>query len=123
MARTPDELATLARTVEALRDRLGMSQEELAATAEVSRSTIQSIEAGGDRVPRNASLRRIARALNTDVATLWGEDPTPAEQAWGDRTGSDDELTEALDDLARANEAVQRILEKRRGHGESTGTR
>lgn len=79
-----------------------MSQEDLAARAEVSRSTIQNIEAGR-RKPQPASLKRIARALGTDLAALTRE-PVPP--------GDIDEL-KALREMLQA--ALDRIEEIQRG--------
>lgn len=60
---------TLGKLVRDLREQAGLSQEELAVHAQVSRATVQNIER--DRVePRRAVLRRIAEALGTDVVTL-----------------------------------------------------
>lgn len=56
-------------TLRSLRTQAGMSQEELASKAEVSRASVQNWE-GGRREPRRAELRRLAAALGVDVATL-----------------------------------------------------
>jgi transcriptional regulator with XRE-family HTH domain len=60
---------TLGKLVRHLREQAGLSQEELAVHAQVSRATVQSIE-GDRRAPRRAILRRVAEALGTDVVTL-----------------------------------------------------
>ena len=67
---------TLVRT---LREQAGLSQEELAVRAQVSRATVQNIER--DRVePRRAVLRRLAEALATDVAALTPDQPMTLEE-------------------------------------------
>src|SRR6266498_1890797 len=73
---------TIGRAIQSLREQQGLSQEELASRAEVSRSTIQSAEMGR-RTPRPASLRRIARALSVDIGVLTSGEPyTPEQQAF-----------------------------------------
>lgn len=63
---TAETLGSLIRT---LREQADLSQEELAARAQVSRGSIQNWE--GDRTrPRRAESRRLAAALGVDVATL-----------------------------------------------------
>lgn len=59
----------LGSLVRHLREQAYLSQEELAARAQVSRATIQNIESNR-RIPRRAGLRRIATALGVDVAEL-----------------------------------------------------
>lgn len=70
---------TLGNLVRHLREQADLSQEELAARAQVSRATVQNIERDR-REPRRAVLRRIAEALGTDVASL-NQSLTPAETA------------------------------------------
>lgn len=60
--------APLAEAVRTRREALGLTQDELAVHANVSRSTIQNVEAG--KAPRPVLLGRIAHALGTDIATL-----------------------------------------------------
>lgn len=62
----------------AMREQAGLSQEELAVRAQVSRATVQNIER--DRTdPRRAVLRRLAEALGTDVASLTPAQPMTEE--------------------------------------------
>jgi transcriptional regulator with XRE-family HTH domain len=63
------QLPTLGSLIRSLREQAGLSQEELAARAQVSRATVQNLERDR-REPRRAVLRRIAEALGTDVAAL-----------------------------------------------------
>lgn len=53
---------TFGSTLKSLRDKAGMSQEELAASAQVSRASVQNWE-GNRTKPRRAELRRLAGAL------------------------------------------------------------
>jgi len=52
-----------------MRESAGMSQEELAAKAQVSRASIQNWE-GNRTAPRRAESRRLAAALGISVAAL-----------------------------------------------------
>jgi transcriptional regulator with XRE-family HTH domain len=52
-----------------LRERAGLSQEELAAKAKVSRASIQNWE-GNRTTPRRAESRRLAAALGVSVDAL-----------------------------------------------------
>lgn len=66
----------IAETVRALRVKLGLSQEELALAAGVSRNHIQVLERGvGEPVnPRLATLYALAAALGVRVADLLPRD-------------------------------------------------
>ena len=80
-----------------MREKAGLSQEELAAKAQVSRASVQNWE-GGRTTPRRAESRRLAAALGVDVATLTqaGEDaPLTLEQIAEKRA----ELLRALAEL------------------------
>lgn len=69
---------SLGTLIRQLREHADLSQEELAARADVSRATIQSVE-NGRHAPRRASLKRIAAALGVDVETLKsGDQPSAA---------------------------------------------
>lgn len=56
-------------TLRALRTQQHLTQEKLAAAADVSASTVYHIEAGKVR-PRPAILRRLARALHVEPQTI-----------------------------------------------------
>jgi transcriptional regulator with XRE-family HTH domain len=85
---------TRGHLVRTLREQAGLSQEELAVRAQVSRATVQNIER--DRVePRRAVLRRIAEALGTDVAALSPAQPMTLEEIEEKRS----ELLAALAEL------------------------
>lgn len=56
----------LGPTLRAMREQAGLSQEELAAKAQVSRASIQNWE-GGRTAPRRAETRRLATALGMTV--------------------------------------------------------
>lgn len=69
-----DVRAILARNVKTARKRLGLSQEDLAARAELDRTYVSGIE----RRVRNPTIEvvaRIAQALGTSVAALFEEEP------------------------------------------------
>lgn len=100
---------TIGRTIQRLREDLGFSQEELAARAELSRSTIQNIE-NGRRAPQSASLRRIARVLGTDAATLHRGTVSPAPATGHQR----DELEDLRQTLTAALEQLDRLQQKAR---------
>lgn len=56
-------------TLKSLRSKAGMSQEELAAKAQVSRASVQNWE-GDRRSPRRAEAGRLAAALGVSVDAL-----------------------------------------------------
>lgn len=60
------------QAVRRARERLGLTQEELAARANVSRSTLQKVERGDSTISRNR-VRRIAEALGLDLLRLLPE--------------------------------------------------
>lgn len=60
---------TLGSMIRRLREQADLSQEELAAKAQVSRASIQNWE-GDRRQPRRAELRRLAAALRVSEAEL-----------------------------------------------------
>jgi transcriptional regulator with XRE-family HTH domain len=55
-----------------LRTRAGLTQDELAAAAEIGRSTVQSTESG--KFPRPKSLRALAKALKCNIEDLYTEE-------------------------------------------------
>lgn len=65
------ELVELGKHIKLLRTELGLSQEELAAKADLERSYIGGIERGENNVSV-IKLKHIAQALNTSVAELIG---------------------------------------------------
>ena len=70
----PDPKEVLARNLRRLRTQTGLSQEELAARAELHRTYISSVERG----QRNVSLENIfalARALGCEPRELLDRDP------------------------------------------------
>lgn len=89
-----DADAAIGHAVKELREERGFSQEQLAARANVSRTTVQNIENG--RVSKPSSLPHIAAALGTSVAVLRGQ-----HSRWlgsGEEIGEDD-LDEILEDM------------------------
>src|SRR5256712_4969128 len=67
------KITELGRRVRDERQRRGLSLEELAARAEVSRSMLSDIERGA-KVPTVLVLDRIATGLDTSIARLLGEE-------------------------------------------------
>src|SRR5579862_8608180 len=71
----------ISNSLKATRSRLGISQQQLAASAGVARQTIGGIE-GGLYAPSAAVALRIARALGCRVEELfWLEDDLPVVEA------------------------------------------
>src|SRR5256712_10465432 len=67
------KITELGRRVRDERQRRGLSLEELAARAEVSRSMLSDVERGA-KVPTVLVLDRIATGLGTSIARLLGEE-------------------------------------------------
>jgi transcriptional regulator with XRE-family HTH domain len=90
---------TRGNLVRTLREQAGLSQEELAGHAQVSRATVQNIERDR-REPRRAVLRRVAEVLGVDAATLTPaiEEPALTSEQIAEKR------TELLDALARLDE-------------------
>lgn len=65
-------LRALVQTIVRLRDERGWSINDLAREADVAPATLVSLEAGGGE-PRWGTLRRIARALDTELEDLLGQ--------------------------------------------------
>lgn len=64
---------TVGKRIKALRNERGLTQLELASSANISRSYLAGVETGKYN-PSLKTLESIARALNVDVATLLQED-------------------------------------------------
>lgn len=99
--------AQLGPTLRAMREQAGLSQEELAAKAQVSRASIQNWE-GNRTAPRRAESRRLAAALGVSVDALKaraGEEPVDAQEIR-------DALQKAmeLDDPEEMRAALQDLL-------------
>ena len=62
--------SSLAKRIESLRKRQGLSQEKLARLADVSNNTIINIEAGKQDNPTIDTLKKVAKALNVSVEEL-----------------------------------------------------
>src|SRR3954463_14505586 len=63
---------TLAKRVRDCRYAKGWGPDELASRAEISRTALYQIESGKTELPRAATLRRIARALDVPMDVLLG---------------------------------------------------
>ena len=61
------------KTIKRERERLELSQRQLAALVGVEKTTIGEIERG-ERLPNVVTAIRIAKALHTTVEELWSED-------------------------------------------------
>lgn len=78
------DAAAFGASLRALRERRGLRQQELAATAGLTPPQVSSFEAGA-RLPSVRTLRRLAAALDTTLDALFAGDPdgpaaaTPAE--------------------------------------------
>jgi transcriptional regulator with XRE-family HTH domain len=64
------ELPLLAVRLKSLRERLGMSQQDLAVKAGLSVSMVSQIEQGKKPDPRLSTIQALARALDLDCTTL-----------------------------------------------------
>ena len=62
--------SNLAKKIESLRKKQGLSQEKLARLADVSNNTIINIEAGINNNPTIETIRKIAKALGISVEDL-----------------------------------------------------
>ena len=60
----------LATVVKRLRKNKGLSQEKLARLANVSNNTITNIEAGKNKNPTTATIKKLARALDVHIEKL-----------------------------------------------------
>ena len=67
---TKTSKSSLAKRIEPLRRKRGLSQEKLARLADVSNNTIINIEAGINDNPTIEMLRKIAKAFNVSVEEL-----------------------------------------------------
>ena len=67
------EGGTAGALIRARRTELGITQNTLAETLDVSRQTVIAMESG-DYAPSVFLAVRVARALDTTVETLWGAD-------------------------------------------------
>jgi len=71
-----DDLPPLARRLKELRDKMKMSQQQLAAAAGLSVSLISQLEQGSREDPRLSTVIALAKALGVDCrAIAEGEDP------------------------------------------------
>ena len=68
------EVLILKNRVKEYRLKEGLTQEELSAKSEVSRSTISGLENGSLEVITNVTMQRIANALNRKIATIFFKD-------------------------------------------------
>ncbi|MFF3443613.1 helix-turn-helix transcriptional regulator [Streptosporangium sp. NPDC002721] len=113
-------VATLGRNVRALRAARGLSQEDLAATVNLTRSSIANLEAGRQNITV-AALARVAAALKVEPPVLLaveveGEPATPllarlASAEWDVRRAE----VRAAEAEARAAEAHAQMLHERAG--------
>ena len=78
-ARVPDNEPSLGRVVRANRERLRLTQGQLAERIGVSRSTISELEADRIRQPRAAVFARLGKALGVPAAVLLAAAGYPAE--------------------------------------------
>jgi transcriptional regulator with XRE-family HTH domain len=76
----------LATVLRDLRGQKGITQQELARSARVTRSYIAVLEAGHRKNPSLAILRRLARALGVPVSVLLDEPAPPKRKGGGPET-------------------------------------
>lgn len=74
-------MVNIGKRIKSARQKVGMSQEELAQTIGVTKSTISKYEKGA-REPRYDQLQRIAAALGTSISNL-----LPPDNYWEDEDG------------------------------------
>jgi len=67
---TQSNKSSLAKRIESLRKKKGLSQEKLARLSDVSNNTIINIEAGINDNPTIETLRKIAKAFGVSVEEL-----------------------------------------------------
>jgi putative transcriptional regulator len=114
---TPDPIADIARRIVAARERLGLTQADLAAAAGVAKNTVSRIERG-EYEPAVSTFLALAKALGVSLSELAGELEVsarpPAKVSPVARR-----LREVVDQLGpgeqRALLAVADLLAKRRG--------
>jgi transcriptional regulator with XRE-family HTH domain len=69
------------REVREIRLRRGLSQADLSAMTGVAEFTISEIESGKRANPRPSTLRKLAQALEVEVADLYGDSDAPKAEA------------------------------------------
>lgn len=57
-------------TLRALREKAGMSQDELSLKSGVSRTTIWALESGQEKVTTTKTLSKLANALNVQISDI-----------------------------------------------------
>src|SRR6476660_2859793 len=89
-----DVKVSFGAAVKSRRNRLGISQEELAGRAGLHRTYVADIERGA-RNPSLESIDKLARALEVSIAGLFATDQPTGPVAGG--TGQNDPRSEAVD--------------------------
>lgn len=84
---TVSQPTTLGRNLRRLRGRLGLTQEEVAQRAHLSRVAVTAIESGLVTNPQAQTLARLADALGVDIASL-GEPAAPSAHTDDDQPAS-----------------------------------
>jgi transcriptional regulator with XRE-family HTH domain len=102
-----------------IREQAGYSQPDLAEISGVAQGTISDIELG-KRKARGRTLRKLARALNVEVAELYGDSPHPLEEA---PAASQPSLDDALEVDRRFQVSQLRQLEMWKGYLEGYARR
>src|SRR5215217_8857731 len=88
--------------LEHIRRLRGLSQRELAEKAGVSPATVYELEVGKRPTPRPSTLRKLAEALEVEIADLLGEPAVPLAKAPGEAGPprvSKDRLQEHFEDV------------------------
>lgn len=114
---------TLGSAIRHLREQADLSQEELAAKAQVSRASIQNWE-GDRRQPRRAELRRLAAALRVSEADLKALAAGDQPNGNGDDSPEPDgdELQQLRAEIEELREEIKRlsVRKKRRASERDT---
>jgi len=101
-----DFLETLGRRLRRLRERAGLTQEQLAEVGKLQPESVSRIETGAVS-PGLSSLRRLARALDVPLGDLVdGERPVGADAL----SGEEREVVEAWRDLGEQQRDLARRL-------------
>jgi transcriptional regulator with XRE-family HTH domain len=114
---TPDPIAEIARRIVAARERIGLTQADLAAAAGVAKNTVSRIERG-EYEPAVSTLLALAKALAVSLSELAGELEVRAHQP-AKVSPVARRLRDVVDQLGpeeqRALLAVAEVLSKRGG--------
>jgi transcriptional regulator with XRE-family HTH domain len=101
--------------LEHIRRLRGLSQRELAEKAGVSPATVYELEVGKRPTPRPSTLRKLAEALEVEIADLFGE-PVLAEKAEAPREAGRPERERSALEVAREAGRKQYEMDQKTGN-------